>query len=188
MRRRWQKKSLSQSPGKVSLIVDCWTTRSGKCFHAEKLQAITSDNALNMEKMFEELQKTLKDRGLKFNPKDQRIRCFAHITLLSRIFLEYHDYAPWTPSFWEQLQEVVETETRGALDIALGNLSPIWDNVLELITTVQEWRNGEINLDNSRKLLKELLSDLDTNTLMSLPRKQVTEFMNWLDNYVLHLP
>ncbi|CAG7731444.1 unnamed protein product, partial [Allacma fusca] len=120
---------MQKCPGKISLVVDCWTTRSGKSFHGilatsvdadwkyqqllldfdimkgshtgkklaesvfktltefqacDKLLAVTSDNASNMNTMFEEL-------GFLINPgfapefefKEHRIRCLAHIINLA---------------------------------------------------------------------------------------------------------
>lgn len=48
-----------------------------------KMLSVTTDNASNMDTMFEELEKLFTEAGIMFDSKNCRIRCFAHIMNLS---------------------------------------------------------------------------------------------------------
>lgn len=49
----------------------------------EKVLSVTTDNASNMDTMFDELEKLLCEAGITFDSKNYRIRCFAHILNLA---------------------------------------------------------------------------------------------------------
>lgn len=48
-----------------------------------KLLSVTTDNASNMDTLFEELEKLFRELGIPFDSKNFRIRCFAHIMNLA---------------------------------------------------------------------------------------------------------
>lgn len=50
---------------------------------SEKLLSATADNASNMDTMFEELESLALAEDVVFDPKNYRIRCFAHIMNLA---------------------------------------------------------------------------------------------------------
>lgn len=117
-------RELQNNDGKISYVIDCWTSPNQYPFQGviakwisnewelcstvvdltilngkhsginiatafwdvlkefgllKKLLSITTDNASNMDTMFEEFDKLALKDGLSFNSKDYRVRCFAHI-------------------------------------------------------------------------------------------------------------
>lgn len=119
---------LISNNGKISFVIDCWTSSNQFAFqgvvarwindewelcstvldltilkgsHAgvkiaeafwnvvkdynlcEKILSVTTDNASNMDTMFEELEKLALQCGITFDSKNYRVRCFAHIMNLS---------------------------------------------------------------------------------------------------------
>lgn len=122
------KSVLQNNAGKISFIIDCWTSSNQHPFqgviarwisddwelqnvvidltvlhgsHAgkniaksfwdvlldyglvEKLLSVTTDNATNMDTLFEELEILFEAYGIIFDSKNYRVRCFAHIMNLS---------------------------------------------------------------------------------------------------------
>lgn len=122
------KSTLQNNEGKISFIIDCWTSSNQIPFqgviarwinndwelcstvldltilegshegknlaHAfwdvlkefnlrEKILSVTTDNASNMDTLFEELEKLFSELGIPFDSKNFRIRCFAHIMNLA---------------------------------------------------------------------------------------------------------
>lgn len=49
----------------------------------EKMLSVTTDNASNMDTLFEGLEKLAKERGITFDSKNYRVRCFVHILNLA---------------------------------------------------------------------------------------------------------
>lgn len=45
-----------------------------------KVLSVTTDNASNMDTLFEELEKLFSELGIPFDSKNYRYRCFAHIS------------------------------------------------------------------------------------------------------------
>lgn len=122
------KQVLQHNAGKISFIIDCWTSSNQHPFQGviarwisddwelknvvidlsvlhgshkgkniaksfwdvlldygivEKLLSVTTDNASNMDTLFEELERLAEEYGIEFDSKDFRVRCFAHILNLS---------------------------------------------------------------------------------------------------------
>lgn len=122
------KTTLETNEGKISFVIDCWTSSNQFPFQGvvarwindewelcttvldltilhgshegvniaaafwkvvkdfnlcEKLLSVTTDNASNMDTMFLELEKLALERGITFDSKNYRVRCFAHIMNLS---------------------------------------------------------------------------------------------------------
>lgn len=120
--------TLQNNAGKVSCIIDCWTSSNQHPFQGviarwitddwelrnvvidltilhgshsginiaksfwdvlldygivEKLLSVTTDNATNMDTMFEELEKLAAAFGVPFDSKNFRVRCFIHILNLA---------------------------------------------------------------------------------------------------------
>jgi hypothetical protein len=122
------KSEFHRSSGKVSFVIDCWTSSNQYAFQGviacwvddewnlkssvidltllngahtganiakafgdvlqeynlwQKLLAVTTDNASNMNTMFEELQNLAYENNSTFNSTDYRVRCLAHIINLA---------------------------------------------------------------------------------------------------------
>lgn len=122
------KKILQNNAGKISFIIDCWTSSNQHPFQGviaryisndwelqnvvldltvlhgshggkniaksfwdvlldygivEKLLSVTTDNATNMDTLFDELEILAAQYGITFDSKKFRVRCFAHIMNLS---------------------------------------------------------------------------------------------------------
>lgn len=118
------KGTLQTNKGKVSFVIDCWTSSNQHPFQGvigrwinddwelcstvldltilqgkhdgkniaaafwgvikeynlqSKILSVTTDNASNMDTMFEELEKLFLDDGIIFDSKNFRMKCFAHI-------------------------------------------------------------------------------------------------------------
>lgn len=118
------KATLQKNEGKISFVIDCWTSSNQHPFQGviarwinddwelcstvldltilsgshdgkhiaaafmdvlkdynllAKILSVTTDNASNMDTMFEELENLLAEAGIVFDSKNHRIRCFAHI-------------------------------------------------------------------------------------------------------------
>lgn len=122
------KQCLQNNAGKISFIIDCWTSSNQYPFQGviarwisddwelqnvvidltvlhgshkgkniaksfwdvlvdydivEKLFSVTTDNATNMDTLFEELERLAEEYGIPFDSVNFRVRCFAHILNLS---------------------------------------------------------------------------------------------------------
>lgn len=122
------KEVLQNNAGKISFIIDCWTSSNQHPFQGviarwisndwelknvvidltvlhgshtgkniakyfydvlldygivEKLLSVTTDNASNMDTLFEELEKLFAEYGITFDSENYRVRCFAHILNLA---------------------------------------------------------------------------------------------------------
>lgn len=122
------KNTLQNNAGKISFIIDCWTSSNQHPFQGvigrwisddwelrnvvidltvlhgshkgqniaksfwdvlldyaivEKLLSVTTDNAYNMDTMFQELEKLASAYGVHFDSENFRVRCFVHIMNLS---------------------------------------------------------------------------------------------------------
>lgn len=122
------KAALQNNKGKISFVIDCWTSSNQYPFQGViarwindewelcstvldltilhgthegknlanafwevlkeydlfgKVLSVTTDNASNMDTLFEELEKLFSEIGIPFDSKNYRIRCFAHIMNLA---------------------------------------------------------------------------------------------------------
>ncbi|CAB4446469.1 unnamed protein product [Rhizophagus irregularis] len=98
------RQELQETPGRLSFTVDAWTSKnqipflgshtgvnlSSKFLEsledfgiATKILAVACDNASNMDVMLDKISQSLAKKSITFYPKNQRVRCFAHVINLA---------------------------------------------------------------------------------------------------------
>ncbi|CAB4474626.1 unnamed protein product [Rhizophagus irregularis] len=196
------RQELQETPGRLSFTVDAWTSKnqipflgphtginlSSKFLEsledfgiATKILAVACNNASNMDVMLDKISQSLAKKSITFDPKNQRVRCFAHVINLAAKKLIDNLQVPLLYEDENSFEEAEDTE---------DNLKDTIYKLRKLIPDVStRWNSTEIMLERALTLKQPLHNtasadkDLKKYILLEEEWERILEIRGILQHY-----